>query len=212
MAELTCDPEFLPLLEGFELRSLEQDSGTVFGLWPDLRLAYMNPGWTRFAAENGGEPTVSRNWGLGADVTQAIAEPLRAFFLECYGQCLREDRPWVHAYECSSPTVFRTFRMKAFPLQRGRGILVINSLEVVAEMHRLSEPPLEEHYRNEHGLVLQCAHCRRVHRRNGRWDWVADWVKWPAPRTSHGICESCVSYYYKIRQGRFDPPFSTSHD
>ena len=211
MAALNCDPKFLPLLEGFQLPGLQNDPGTIYGLWPDLRLAYMNPAWSRFAAENGGEPAISENWGLGADITRAIAEPLRPIFQDCYEQCLREDRPWVHIYECSSPAVYRAFQMKVFPLRRGEGILVINSLKVVAAMHRRSEPPLEERFRAANGLILQCAHCRRVQRVDGQWDWVADWVGWPAPRTSHGICDACVAYYYTIRQGRFDPPFSTEH-
>ncbi|HVV98963.1 MAG TPA: hypothetical protein VHB77_01415 [Planctomycetaceae bacterium] len=210
MTALNCDPEFLSLLEGFELRGLEQDPGTIFGLWPDLRLAYVNPAWTRFAAENGGEPDISRDWGLGASIASAIAEPLRPFFLECYGRCLAEARPWVHIYECSSPNLYRTFQMKAFPMRESRGILVVNALHVEMPMHRVSQPPDEQRYRNEHGLIVQCAHCRRVHRLDGRWDWVAEWVASPPPRTSHGICGVCVSYYYTIRRGMFRPPFSTT--
>ena len=209
MAELNCDPDFLPLLDGFQLSVLQRDPGTIYGLWPDLRLAYTNSGWSQFAAENGGEPAISQNWGLGADITRAIAEPLRPCFQECYGQCLREDRPWVHMYECSTPAVYRAFQMKVFPLRRSAGLLVINSLKVVAAMQRPCEAPLEQRYRDGNGLILQCAHCRRVRPLDGQWDWVADWVKRPPPKTSHGICEVCVAYYFTIRRGRFDPPFST---
>jgi hypothetical protein len=54
------DVGFRPLLADCESGALEDATGTVYGLWPDLTLAFMNPAWFRFAAENRGEPAIFR--------------------------------------------------------------------------------------------------------------------------------------------------------
>ena len=81
---------------------MESDRSTIYGLWPDLTLAYANPSWTRFAAENGGEPAISTDWTLGRCLLEAVAEPLRPFFVESYGRSLRESRPWKRAVSWSN--------------------------------------------------------------------------------------------------------------
>lgn len=207
---MQCDPNFLSLLVGFE--SLEGEHETVFGLWPDLRLAYVNPAWFRFARENEGEPAISRDWTLGRCILDAVAEPLRPFFVGNYSRCLEINRPWEHVYECSSDEKYREFHMTVFPLERAQGLLVVNSLRIETTPHREAKAAVQRDYRSDDGLILQCCHCRRVRRRTdpGGWDWVPEWVRQCPPKTSHGICEPCFAYYYSDPgEDDFPEPWST---
>jgi hypothetical protein len=196
------DPRFLALLAEFEIDALQNDGGTIYGLWPDLTLAYVNLGWMRFSSLNGGEPQITSEWTRGRFVLDAIAEPLRPFFAENFERCLRDGRPWEHVYECSSADHFRLFHMTTFPLGAAEGLLVVNSLRQEVAHPRIACPPLDELYRNEYGIVTQCSHCRRV-RRNGSdqvWDWVPAWVATQPPNTSHGLCEPCIGFHYSSQR------------
>ncbi len=209
------DPRFEALLaDDFDAAALENDGGTIYGLWPAFNLAFFNSGWLRFAALNDGEPQISVQWPLGRCVLEAIAEPLRPFFVENYGRCLREGRPWEHAYECSSPEVYRQFHMTAFPLGNAEGLLVVNSLRREVPHTRVPCPPLEELYRNDNGVVVQCCHCRRTRRAGTQnvWDWVPAWLSNRPASTSHGLCEPCMGFHYSDRQsdsGGIAEPFKT---
>lgn len=195
---MLCATSFVPLLEEFEIDELETAGGTVYGLWPDLRLAYMNPAWLRFASENGGEAAIARDWGLGRCILEAIAEPLRPFFVSHYGRCLEESRPWEHIYQCSSAECYREYHMTAFPLRGREGLLIVNSLRVQAPHDYVALPPLAERYRTAQGIISQCSHCRRTRRVDDEsiWDWVAEWVKQSPVGTSHGICPECFGFHY----------------
>ncbi len=195
------DPRFLNLLRDFDRDALEIDDATIFGLWSDLTLAYTNPGWKRFSAMNGGEPTITSEWALGRCVLDAIAEPLRPFYAANYRKSLMEGRPWEHVYECSSADQFRLMHMMVLPLGAAEGLLVINSLRQEIAHSRTPLPPLDELYRNAHGIVTQCSHCRRV-RRDGTehvWDWVPAWVVAQPARTSHGLCEPCIGFHHPLQ-------------
>ncbi len=205
---------FLPLLAEFEMDQLESDGNAIYGLWPDLTLAYVNPAWNRFAAENGGEPAISTQWTLGRCVLEAVTEPLRRYFASNYSRCLRELRPWEHAYECSSADEFREFHMTVFPLGRAEGLLVVNSLRIESAHHRTASPAKEEHYRNKQGIISQCCHCRRIKRIGNPpgWDWVPSWVKRTPERTSHVLCPTCWGFYYSDARRDLEKlvvPFST---
>ena len=193
---------FQALLADFDGESLQNDNGTIFGLWPDLRLAFVNSGWMQFSTKNGGEPRITSEWKLGRCVLDAIAKPLRPFFAENYGRCLREGRPWEHVYECSSADHFRLFHMTTFPLGVAEGLLVVNSLRQEIAHSRIACPPLDKIYRNEHGILAQCSHCRRVRRigENQVWDWVPAWVNTQPADTSHSLCEPCIGFYYSSQR------------
>lgn len=210
-----CAPHFLRLLEEFEFGELESAGGTVYGLWPDLRLAYMNAAWSRFAAENGGEPAIAQHWGLGRCILEAISEPLRPFFMQNYSRCLEEGRPWEHIYQCSSAEYYREYHMTVFPLGGREGLLVVNSLRVETPHPSVALPALVERYRTADGIVCQCSHCRRTRRIDNPsvWDWVAQWVKQSPPETSHGICPECLGFHYAKSRGLaacFAETFTTS--
>lgn len=212
-----CATTFQPLLTEFDVDELEKAGGTVYGLWPDLRLAYMNRAWSHFASENGGGTTFGRGWGLGRCILDAIAQPLRPFFVANYGRCLDESRPWEHVYQCSSAERYREYHMTVFPLGRREGLLVVNSLRVESPHARVALPPLEDRYRNANGIICQCSHCRRTRRVDEAaiWDWVAEWVKRSPKGTSHSICPECFGFHYSKARALaacFVDPFSTAEE
>ncbi|HTI51119.1 MAG TPA: hypothetical protein VL475_09210 [Planctomycetaceae bacterium] len=199
---MIIDDRFASLLSGFDLAALEADPGVIYAVDHDLRLSYINPAWFRFAAENGGEPQISREWALGRFIMDAIAEELRPFFAKHFRRSLDEMRPWQHVYECSSATRFRKHRMNAFPLEEGQGLLLSHALVLDEPMSRDSAEPDERRFRNPQGIIRQCAHCRRVEQQppHAGWAWVPEWMARCPPQTSHGICPPCFGFYFSERQ------------
>jgi len=193
------DPRFTPLLSELQRHDLDTDPASVFGVWADGRLAYANPGWFRFAAENGGEPVITTQWGLGCPVVTAIQPRLRPFYEAHYRAALLSDRPVSHLYECSTPDRFRRMQQILYPLGKGDGLLVVNTV-VVENPHvpaeRLTRSAVDDGYRDPAGFVHQCGHCRRVRNFEGqRWDWVPDWVVHPPPLTRMPLCPPCEHHY-----------------
>ncbi|GFO54832.1 hypothetical protein GMSM_18390 [Geomonas sp. Red276] len=199
-------PDFPSLLGGLSLEALQEEAGAVFGLLPDLTIGYLNAGWFRFAADNGGEPAISERFGLGTYIGSAIDGEARDFYLERFESALRSGEVWRHEYECSSDAVFRSFHQTAYPLAGQAGLVVVNSL-LIERPHDVAErppqPPLVDHYCNEHGLISQCSNCRRVHRRANpeRWDWVPAWVARMPENITHTFCRTCFEYYF-LRSAR----------
>ena len=193
------------LIGKVRLERLEKHVGAVYGIWPDCRLGYFNPAWRQFAEENGGEPAISRDWGLGRSVMDAVPEELKQFYEEFFVQCLDADpvmgHPPYHEYECSSEKVYRKFVMNCSPLANGAGLLVINSILVERphdKKERVTRLADKSVYIDGNGLVGQCIHCRRVLNRQikNRWDWVPEWVAAAPSNISHTLCETCFSMHY----------------
>lgn len=196
-----CDPQFESLLKSFETESLESHHGAVLGLWSDFKLAYVNPAWFRFARENDGEPAITRRFGIGTFILDAIGDELRPFYEQALRRCSTREVPWEHEYECSSPYIYRRFHMTVYTLEKGRGLLEVHSAVMQRPHDPLERPPKDPSlvlYYDEYGQVLQCAHCRRVRAIGDkeRWDWVPEWVANPPAKTSHGLCYICADYYY----------------
>lgn len=198
-------PGFAAVLDKFDLSTLENEPGAVYALDQELRLCYFNPAWFEFAAQNMGEPAISTRFGLGTTLQHAISGPLQNFYVDAYTQVLREGTAWQHDYECSSAEVLRRFHQNSYPLTNRTAVIVINSL-TIEQPHPAADAgpraPDESRYRDSHGLLVQCSHCRRVQRaaQPGHWDWVPDWVAKQPPRTSHSLCQPCYDYYYRFRR------------
>ena len=198
---IRCDPHFEPLLGGFERAQLDEASASVYGLWPDSRLAYLNSGWFQFAEANGGEPRISRDWGLGANALLAIDPPLRGFFEQAFRACGESGATWNHRYECSSAQRYREFHMHVYPLGPWEGFLVVNSLVVDVDHDpdlRPAHAAEVRAYTDEHDLIVQCIHCRRIRcvGEPNRWDWVPAWVERPPENTSGSLCSPCYEFHF----------------
>jgi len=199
-----CASGFDRLLAPYDRDSLRRHPGTVIALDSDHRLAYLNAAWDRFAEENGGQPAIGRDWGLGAGYFDAIAEPLGAFYRDLIRRTTEEadpSHPVSHVYECPAPRMMRRFQMNLYPLGSGEGVLLVHSL-VVEAPHGSDRAPHDANpdvYEDAEGIVRQCAHCRKVRHTTeaDRWDWVPAWVARPPQQTSHTICDVCFAHYYR---------------
>jgi hypothetical protein len=198
---------YLPELEaklsesGFSIPQLESDPAVIYALEPDFRISYCNQAWDRFAAENGGR-NLDRDAVRGVSVLDVTPEPLRTFYLNAYSSAQIQRQPWEHEFECSSPEMYRAFRMRVFPL-RLSSLLVENSL-LVERLHGADREAAEANaaqYVSENGILTMCCHCRRTRRIASEkpfetWDWVPDFLVNPPGAVSHGLCRMCYAYFY----------------
>jgi len=202
MPEIT--DQFASLLRNFDLVALDQHDGSVIGVDEDLRIGFLNSGWFRFAAQNGGEPAISERWGLGASLWAAIPVPLHGFFRNLFTTAFESDRvdalhPLLHDYECSSPEHYRRFTLSLYPLRENKGFLLVNSLRVETPWGAEAGFPPQgaAAYRAKDGMIRQCANCRRVKAAGEeQWHYVAEWIRSSPTKTSHGLCPVCLDYYY----------------
>jgi len=166
---------FQEILAGFNFIDIENHPDSIFGLYPDFTLAYFNPAWFTFAAENRGEPQISRDWGLGRNIFDAIFGDLTSFYTHMYKKALVTGTTCEHVYECSSPLVLRRYHQIIYPVSQ-QALLVVNSLVVSMPVEKISGGPSfnEADYRDSAGILHQCAHCRKIRnmRHENRWDWV----------------------------------------
>ncbi len=197
-------PAFNALIGKERLEILNQHPSTVYGLDAQLNIAYLNPAWFAFAQENGNQRFLEHEWVLGKNIFDAIPDALVSFYKNLFISNLDGNRsafaPKQLDYECSSPELYRRFSMHLYPLAE-EGILVVHSL-VVEESHQQrhsKEVIFKPHnYIDKHGILLQCANCRRIHNLTypERWDWVPKLIEKPYAKTSHGICSLCAEHYY----------------
>lgn len=195
---------FGSLLRDYDLPSLDAHDSSVVGVDEHLRIGYLNAGWFRFAAENDGEPAISGQWGLGANLWEAIPLPLQDFYRNLFATAVSSSRidalhPLLHDYECSSPDNYRRFTLSLYPLRGNQGLLLVHSLRVQTpwgeEATSLSD--VEAHYRAPGGMIRQCANCRRVKEaREDQWHYVSEWIGASPPKTSHGLCPICLDFYW----------------
>jgi len=194
-------------LRNYRLESLDTEKATIYGLWPDYTLACYNEAWVRFARENGGDPSILRDWGLGANVMDAVPSCLRPFYEGLYRRCASGFQTQGFSYECSSDTVFRRFSQLVYPLKDGAFLTVHSCL--VEHPHSLSErvphAPDPLLYRRD-GVIHQCCHCGRVRNLKyvHRWDWVPVYVRTPDRTTHYELCPPCRGYFRQLSTERPD--------
>ena len=183
-------------------KKLEKDASVIYALDKDLRITYCNEAWDRFAIENGGRG-LERERQSGRSVMEVVPRPLQPFFEKGYRRVLQKRENWEHTYECSSSTIYRTYRMAAYPDPESSGLVVVNSLiteRPLTSEHGSAKAASDSVYVDSYGLITVCCHCRRTHRAGsiGAWDWVPAYVENPPPMVSHGICEVCMNLYYSV--------------
>jgi PAS domain-containing protein len=180
------------LQPAFDAAALEEVDSHIAVIDANGNILWVNRAWRRFAHENGavGDPDA---WPSYFDV---IAPPLRDFYQEAFSKALATGGVFDHEYECSSPEKRRVFRLRALPID-ARALLLEHSLVTEVDHEAMSHEAFEARYLREDGTFLQCSHCRRVCTAGAQsWDWVRQWAATSHPMTSHGICPSCVGFYW----------------
>ena len=185
---------------GLLRQQLETDPAVIYILDERLRITYCNQSWDRFAGENGGRG-LERERMYGRSWMAAIPVPLQQFFEEGFAMALTTRQVWEHCYECSTPTVYRAFRMTTYPDPEGMGLVVVNSL-MVERPHDPAERPAHQAYSfvyiNGNAQITMCCHCRRTCRAHHKqvWDWVPAYLNEAPVPVSHGICTVCMTLHY----------------
>jgi hypothetical protein len=189
-------PSFLRAM--FKGTSLAAATSTLVAIEPSGTILWTNAAWRDFARANGGDDVLTR-FGVGRSYFDGIAPPLRSFYEGVVQNALLTGEPFEQEYECSSPDTFRALHLRVLPFGAD-GALLEHSVVVEHAHEGSASEPLEALYRDEHGMMLQCSNCRRVRRLEPQsWDWVREWVVAPAQLTSHGICKTCIVYYWGTR-------------
>jgi hypothetical protein len=180
----------------------------------DLQIVYCNPAWDQFATLNAGEHAM-RDFVIGTNLLKVVPKELRQFYFQMFVGARDTAQVAGLDYECSSPIMYRRFRMEVRPLYVPDLFMVVHSLcfEHNHGPDRPEHPADDQLYLNPGtGLIVNCAHCRRT-RRVGEpevWDWVPAYIGSGAPlqHISHGLCRTCYAYFYpevysrsKVRAG-----------
>jgi len=182
------------------MQSLQQSEAVSYILDSQYRIMYCNPAWNRFARANGA-PQLANEAVVGSDLFAAIPEVLRASYSAAFRYVLSTGRVWEQSYECSSPALFRRFRMRIQLLKPQDWFLVTNSL-IVERSHAGTATADPNTYVDANGIVTNCAHCRCSRRAGSldQWDFVPEYLQ---PRlesevkVSHGLCPVCHAYFYR---------------
>jgi hypothetical protein len=196
---LHIDAGFEKLLGAHTVAELDAEHGSVVGLWPDGRIAFLNSAWRRFAEQNEGAEVI-RRWPLGSDFLLGISGELRDYYARALAGVRAGGEPWEQSYGCYAPCSRCRFRLRVLRLDQG-ALLLIHSLAVdepvLVENDVESERPVLSDYVGPRGLVRQCSNCRRTRRVSADcWDWVRAFVEHPPNNVSHGICALCLRQDY----------------
>ncbi len=184
------------------LREQLQQSGNVSCVVDEgLRLVYCNPAWDQFALANDGDAALASRV-LGRNVLDVVPQPLKRLYDQLFGVARDTRQMWPLDYECSSPDVYRLFRMEIRPIQSGTGFVLVHALRVEhphdTDRKRFSADA--DRYANTQGVITMCAHCRKTRRVADLeiWDWVPEYLNPGTMRTriTHGLCGSCLAYFY----------------
>ncbi len=169
-------------------RAMAHVDDTSYILSDEFRIVRVNAAWNRFAEANNGHEMLAR-WGRGANVLDAISGDLRESFRAMFERALNTNEKVEHDYECNSPTINRTCRMFAIPID-GQFLVVTHAVRLEGDARAL----IEENYQHD-GVVVACAGCRRVRSLNKgeRWDWVAGYLDLFLDNISHGSCSLCAT-------------------
>ena len=193
-ATRTIDPRRIAG-SAFQYDRVETDPAVTYVLDPQLTIAYCNLSWNRFALENGA-PQIVREKIIGLPVLNVIADTLRGFYRNAYAGVQGTKQPWEHDYECSSAQHYRMMHMRVLPLSGGF-LMIENSLSVIKPHSPGPGETGVQSYKDELGVIMMCAHCRRVrYPQSQRWDWIPAFIAKLPENTSHGLCENCRTFYF----------------
>ncbi len=183
------------------MHALDRSPAVSYLLDSQFRIMYCNPAWNRFARSNGA-PRLAGELVLGCDLFDAIPDVLKPAYSDAFRRVLTTGQVWEQSYECSSPTLFRVFRMRIHLLRPQDWFIVTNTL-VVERWHESMARAEENSYVDGNGITTTCAHCRCSRRvdKPDQWDFVPENLKLrpdSAVKLSHGLCPLCRAYFYRI--------------
>jgi hypothetical protein len=182
------------------MQALQRSASVSYILDSQLQILYCNPAWNSFARSNGA-PQLTSDEVVGLALFDVIPDVLRAVYADAFQQVLSTGRVWEQPYECSSPTVFRMYRMRIHLLKPQDWLVVTNPL-VVERSHPRTVPADPNTYVDANGLATMCAHCRCSRRVDNpdQWDFVPEYLqpKLSAVKVSHGLCPVCRAYFYRL--------------
>jgi hypothetical protein len=176
--------------------TLEASEDVSCQLNNDLRICYCNPAWDRFAIANNGGSALSK-FVLGSVIVDFVPPELIEFYTAAFASA--RDAIVEFDYECSSPDLYRTFKMQILPTERPKGYTVIHALKIEERMEGIRPAlALGAKYVTDAGIITVCSHCRRSRRVDapGQWDWVPANLKPALRNVSHGLCPICHVYFY----------------
>jgi hypothetical protein len=180
------------------IRVLEASSDVSYVIDRERRLIYCNPEWDRFAESNGASQLCGGTL-IGTDMFGFIPDVLCDFYSKALNDVSESRDVWERPYECSSPEVFRKFRMKIYPLKE-RGWFLFTNSRLVEKKHKKA-PQFDTAAYVKNGIIVMCAHCRCSMRLDGssNWDFVVEHVRLKGMASlgiSHKLCPTCEVYFY----------------
>ncbi len=180
------------------LKTLDLEPSVAYTLDEDLKISYCNPAWDRFARENSGDGAHTADL-YGKRILDSISEPLKSFYKNVYLSALQTGEPWQQVYECSTPTLYRRFRMHVLKIEGLQALVITNFLEIECS-HSSDRQPMavDSHlYLSPLGILAMCSNCRRVRQAEHQdaWDWVREYVLHRYNNISHGICPICIHHF-----------------
>jgi hypothetical protein len=180
------------------LTVLDQSPDVSYVVSENLDITYCNPAWDGFAREQGGCVAAMSANVVGRSLLEFLPRELKDFYVELFADARALGQPVSHDYECSSAYVFRLYHMQIYPLQRGAGFVVQNSLRVERRHDRVAREPSNALYADDQGWIHACANCRRTQRSASPaiWDWVPAYLANRDLKITHGVCPMCMEFYY----------------
>ncbi|HEY3769751.1 MAG TPA: hypothetical protein VGN44_13850 [Candidatus Angelobacter sp.] len=182
---------------GMPLAIFENNPNACYTLGADLEITYCNRAWDCFAAENNGHGLLAESV-LHRPVLEFFTPVMRDYYAEIFIRARQTLEIQCQEYECSSPEIFRFFRMQIYPLKNG--FAVINSLHVKKAHAQPGLQPLDARYLQSNAFLRICSNCRRTCRNDesGQWDWVPEYLQPNRKNVTHGICAACLEYFYRM--------------
>ena len=180
------------------IQALDRSPAVSYILDSGHRIIHSNPAWDSFAVMNGAPRLCGENV-VGLNIFDVIPDVLKSFYLGAFARAL-EEGVWEVSYECSSPDLFRKYRMRVHALKNRSWLLVTNPL-IYESAHRNVARADSSLYLQPDGLITMCAHCRCSRRVDlpDQWDFVPDYFQLKGQASlivSHGFCPICHAYFY----------------
>jgi len=181
------------------IKALEKSVSVCYVLDSNHCIIYCNPAWDQFAKLNGA-PELAGDNVIGSSLFSAIPDMLTRYYMDAFVTVRRDEAVWERSYECSSPGMFRKYRMRIH-FMKGRDWFFITNPLIFERPHRCPVKPDPQKYIHTNGLITMCAHCRCSNRVDipGQWDFVPDHLLITGKASlnvSHGLCPICHAYFY----------------